>query len=492
MSASSYPYWLFSLIGAQETADGYSKLVEDTKIFFYVFPSSVPIYSEVTDLADGFTALNKTQKQNTVAALKYIESITALSFVQSGEVLASNTLLFAMNTQEENSYAYAYPPEIHPLGSDIYMSIHPTNETLSAGTQGALTLIHEIGHALGLKHPHEEAEGLGKISILSVEEDTVANTVMSYEKSTVENFKLEFNHLDIAALHYIYGPNSDSRASDDTYEISTTQANFIWDGAGLDTIDASKVSSGITLHLTPGYHDFVGESASSTITDAGQVTINFGTAIEAVVGSAFNDTLFGNAQDNVITGNGGSDFIDGGDGIDIVVYTDFLSAVTVKSNKDNASIVNWEITLSNGDRDTLVNVERLSINDTRLALDLDGHAGSTAKLLGAFLGSDGVANTDFVGIGLQYLDTGGTYEGLMGLAASTVFGETPSSRSVVATFYRNLTGQQAPEDVMATYTSLLDSGDLSLLSLSLQVADSAINLANIDFVGLSSAGLEYS
>ncbi len=315
---------------------------------------------------------------------------------------------------------------------------------------------------------------------------------MSYEKSTVENFKLEFNHLDIAALHYIYGPNPDSRASDDTYEISTTQANFIWDGAGLDTIDASKVSSGITLHLTPGYHDFVGESASSTITGAGQVTINFGTVIEAVVGSAFNDTLFGNAQDNVITGNGGSDFIDGGDGIDIVVYTDSLSAMTIKSNKDNASIVDWEITLSNGDKDTLVNVERLSVNDTRLALDLDGHAGSTAKLLGAFLGSDGVANTDFVGIGLQYLDAGGTYEGLMGLAASTVFGETPNSRSVVATFYRNLTGQQAPEDVMATYASLLDSGDLSLLSLSLQVADNAINLANIDFVGLSAAGLEYS
>jgi serralysin len=166
--------------------------------------------------------------------------------------------------------------------------------------------------------------------------------------------------------------------------------------------------------------------------------------------------------------------------------------MTVEGTKDNASIVNWEITLSNGDKDSLVNVERLSVNDTRLALDLDGHAGSIAKLLGAFLGSDGVANTDFVGIGLQYLDTGGTYEELMGLAASTVFGETPNSRSVVATFYRNLTGQQAPVDVMATYASLLDSGDLSLLSLSLQVADNAINLANIDFVGLSAAGLEYS
>ena len=152
----------------------------------------------------------------------------------------------------------------------------------------------------------------------------------------------------------------------------------------------------------------------------------------------------------------------------------------------------WEITLANGDKDTLVNVERLSFNDTRVALDLDGNAGSTAKLLGAFLGSAGVSNKKFVGIGLQYIDAGGTYESLMELAISTVFGETPNSRSVVTTFYKNLTGQQAPEDVVATYADLLDNGDLSLLSLSLQVADNEINLSNINLVGLSFTGIEYS
>ena len=310
MPSSSYPYWLSSLIGAQDTADGYSKLLEDTKTFFYVFPDSIPIYSAATEMADGFTSFNPTQKQNAITVLKYIETVTALSFVQSDEVLASNTLLFALNKQEEDSYGYAYLPEIHPLGSDIYMAIHPTNETMSVGTQGALTLIHEIGHALGLKHPHEEAEGLGEISVLPIDEDSVANTVMSYEESTVENFKFEFSHLDIAALHYIYGPNPTARASDDTYEISSTQTNFIWDGAGVDTIDASKLKTRVTLHLTPGYHDFVGESAAPIVTAPGQITVNFGTTIENIVGSAFNDALFGNAQNNVITGNGGSDTID--------------------------------------------------------------------------------------------------------------------------------------------------------------------------------------
>ena len=492
MSSSPYPYWLSALIGAQDTADNFSSLAEDDTDFFYAFPDQVPSYSEEDDDPIGFVPFNEIQKQNTVAVLEYIASLTALSFELTDDELRFNTLTFAMNDQTEaESLGYAYLPELDPLGSDVYMAIDSTNETMSVGTEGALTLIHEIGHALGLKHPHEEEEGVGPVSVLPSEEDSVSNTVMSYEESTVENFKFELGHLDIAALHYIYGPNPNARASDDTYEISSTQTNFIWDGAGIDTLDASKLEAGVTLHLIPGHHDFVGESAASIVTAPGQITVNFGTTIENIIGSAFNDALFGNAQDNVITGNGGSDIIDGGDGVDSALYAESLSAITLSSSKEDDSVT-WEITLANGDKDTLVNVERLSFNDTRVALDLDGNAGSTAKLLGAFLGSAGVSNKKFVGIGLQYLDAGGTYESLMELAISTVFGETPNSRSVLTTFYKNLTGQQAPEDVVATYADLLDNGDLSLLSLSLQVADNEINLSNINLVGLSFTGIEYS
>ena len=58
MSSNPYPYWLSSLIGTQETADGYSKLVEDSKTFFYTFPESVPVYSAATEMAEGFTPFN--------------------------------------------------------------------------------------------------------------------------------------------------------------------------------------------------------------------------------------------------------------------------------------------------------------------------------------------------------------------------------------------------------------------------------------------------
>ena len=487
-----YPYWLSALIGPREVADLYKLIGRSSEVFYYTFPKKIPNYNNISGDSKGFSQLTEKQQENFITALSYISTITAIRFEYSADPFRSNTLAIAINNQtEKNSLGYAYTPETNFIGGDIFISNHPSNETLSEGTEGALTLVHELGHALGLKHPHEEAEGMVPVSVLPREEDTVANTVMSYEETTLENFKFEFNHLDIAALQYIYGPNPNTRASDDIYEISPTQANFIWDGAGVDTIDASNLESGVTLHLTPGFHDFVGESAASIVTAPGQITVNFGTTIENVIGSAFNDALFGNAHTNVIMGNGGSDTIDGGDDVDVALYAESLSAITLSSNKEDDSVI-WEITLANGDKDTLVNIERLSFNDTRVALDLDGNAGSTAKLLGAFLGGTGVSKKSFVGIGLQYLDEGGTYEELMELAISTVFGETPNSRTVISTFYENLTGQAAPESVVATYASLLDDGDLSLLSLALQAADNENNLLNIDLVGLTSTGIEYS
>ena len=498
MSASPYPYWLTALIGTKETADFRASLAAetyfgDTTIFFYGFPEVIVSYSDEARDSNGFAPFSAIQKQNVVAALEYIRSITTLLFYETDSFYKSNTLTFSMNDQAADyTLGYAYMPEFHPYGSDVYIAIDPSNETMSVGTEGALTLIHEIGPALGLKHPHEELEEVGAISVLPSEEDSVANTVMSYEESTVENFQFEFGQLDIAALHYMFGPNPNARASDDIYEISSDQSNFIWDGAGIDTIDASKISSGMTLHLTPGHHDYLGESAKATITYAGQITINFGTVIENVIGTDFDDFLFGNTQNNVITGRKGSDTIDGGAGIDIVVYSESLSSAKITAVETDAGVVSWKVGLPSGDKDTVIAIERLRFSDKNLALDLDGNAGSVAKVLGAFLGGDGVANANYVGIGLQYLDAGGTYEELMMLALSTVFGEILNSRTVVSTFYQNLTGQIASEGVVTSYANLLDNGDLTILSLSLQVADNEINLSNINLVGLSVSGLEYS
>ena len=81
--------------------------------------------------------------------------------------------------------------------------------------------------------------------------------------------KLEFSPLDIAALQYLYGVNPTTIAGDDSYPYSSTGANFIWDGAGTDTIDASSATEKVTIYLEPGYWGFGGDEV--WLQNAGQV-----------------------------------------------------------------------------------------------------------------------------------------------------------------------------------------------------------------------------
>src|SRR5205814_803477 len=107
--------------------------------------------------------------------------------------------------------------------------------------------------------------------------------------------------LDIAALQYLYGPSKTARTGNDTYVVSSSGSNFIWDGSGIDVVDASAQVAPVTLYLEPGYWGFIGSKAA-TISAAGQVTVNFGSVIEDLVGGSGSDYLAGNSASNVIRG----------------------------------------------------------------------------------------------------------------------------------------------------------------------------------------------
>jgi serralysin len=131
-----------------------------------------------------------------------------------------------------------------------------------------------------------------------------------------EQYYLRFSPLDIATLQYLYGVSATARSTNDTYAVSSAETNFIWDGAGIDSINASGLGQGATIYLTPGYWGYVGTTQAFTITSAGQITVNFGTVIENLIGSGYSDSLYGNASGNQIVGGGGSDRIEGWEGDD--------------------------------------------------------------------------------------------------------------------------------------------------------------------------------
>jgi hypothetical protein len=127
-----------------------------------------------------------------------------------------------------------------------------------------------------------------------------------------------------------------------------------------------------------------------------------------------------------------------------------------------------------------------------LALDLDGHAGTVAKTLGAVFGAESVRQLEFVGIGLLFMDEYGySAESLMQLAMDEKLGRYASHDQVVNLLYTQVVGQPPSAEVRQSFVSLLDSKVHSVGSLGVLAANTDINRTNIDLVGLAQTGLAY-
>lgn len=506
--AQALPYWIDALLPDEAAGLYYKTLLQNSSLFNYSFPKILPSYDKSSKHADGFLAFTADQISRTKEALSYISSLINLQFKETNDASQLNTFSFANNNQT-GSAGYAQMPDDSPGGSDVFLNkTTSTTFTLQDGQYQTLSLMHEVGHALGLEHPfNTPSAGTGVIAdppYLTGVEDSTTWTVMSYTDSPTEYY-LKYSPLDIAALQYIYGPSKTSRTGNDIYKISQSTANFIWDGAGLDTIDLSSVTQGATSYLTPGYWGFVGNAKAANITTAGQITVNFGNTIENLTGSPYSDKLYGNEVANVINGGTGNDLIEGWDGndtliggqdddqlnggagIDVAQFSGIWGSYSTVKN--STAFVVTDKRINQDGVDSLVNVERLKFPDKSVAIDLDGNAGITAKVIGAVLGKDAVKIPSIFGIGLSYADKGMSYSDLGALALNAVGAST--NDAIVSTLWKNVLGFNASAADKAPFIKMLSDGmkpgDLVVLA-----ADTSFNTNNIGLVGLVQTGVEYT
>lgn len=218
-------------------------------------------------------------------------------------------------------------------------------------------------------------------------------------------------------------------------------------------------------------------------------SITLGDRADALNAGGGNDVINANGGHDRIRGGAGDDVIHGGEGIDTSIYTGVRAHFQLV-----ATATGFALTDNFGPegKDQLAAVERLKFADVQLALDLDGAAGTTAKILGAVFGAKSVLNREYVGIGLGLLDAGTSYADLVSLALNVRLGASATNPgAVVDLLYSNVVGSAPSAADRAYFVSLLADGTYTPATLGILACDTDLNLANIDLVGLAKAGLEF-
>lgn len=340
-----------------------------SNVISYSFPDSGSDFAYT--LAFGVTVssgFSSGQRAGVARALDMFASVIDVTFDQTGDD-ADGAMRFANVTGIGS--AFGYSPSGHESGGDQFFAQGVyANPTLGSYAYAG-GFLHEMGHAMGLKHAHE-ATGSGAVE---TGKDSVEYSVMTYHSYAGQAEGLPFltnaaGHMpqtlmmfDIAALQRMYGANFSEESGKSVYTFSsktgemsingqgqgTPDSNVIlrtvWDGGGIDTYNLSNYKTDLHIDLTPGgYSDFdVDGSNQRAILNAGwkdnatwggsdyqvgarghlfnalQYEGSTASLIENAIGGTGDDDIIGNGVKNVLKGGAGRDYLQGGGGNDKLV-----------------------------------------------------------------------------------------------------------------------------------------------------------------------------
>lgn len=300
----------------------------------------------------------------TKAILLY-ETFLAVDFVYAGDNVNARFNLMVYNDPQGNvnDLGSMGPPGNQFQGTGVFNRLgtgwhEQGGGGLNPGGQGFQTIIHELGHGLGLKHPHDNGPGLPNNTIYdgvterfgdfgAFNQNMGVYTMMTYNQGWANGpagtrpdtaglygrvgTPMAF---DIFVLQQKYGPNTTFANGNNIYNLPTkngvgTYWSCIWDTGGLDTMKYAGVKDVvINLNMASLQHALNGGGKLSyTKAVAGGFTIANGVWIENAVGGAGDDHITGNSKGNSLVGglgndtlisSAGSDTLTGGGGRDIM------------------------------------------------------------------------------------------------------------------------------------------------------------------------------
>ena len=330
----------------------------------YSFPTSTTYMTGNTEKT-GFSAFTSVQQAKAVVALGLWDDLIKPSIVAG----SGNTNIEFGNSTKGVSFAQTYFPT---AGTVWFNPGYSDLKTPVIGQHGFVTLIHELGHSLGLDHMGDY-NGSGNWTPSSFQDSTVYS-VMSYFGPNWGSGAANGEGLvawadwigsdgrlytaqtpmlnDIMAIQAIYGADPTTRSGDTVYGFNSTLGNAnagiydfsqnanpilcIYDAGGNDTLNLSGWSTTSSISLLSG-------TFSSCNAMTNNISIAYNTVIENAVAGSGDDILTGNAFDNRLDGgNGndtliggmGNDTLIGGQGTDTAVFTGDLSLYSISFNAD--------------------------------------------------------------------------------------------------------------------------------------------------------------
>ncbi len=259
--------------------------------------------------ATNYTLFNTAQKIATDAVFDIFESVANVTFTNKTSNNEKTDVVLRAADMPEGVAGWAYYAN-NQYGSDLTIdnnydgtSSYQNYEGLNPGQFGFRLIIHEVGHIMGLEHPHDG-------TVLASNQDSQNASVMSYNAGSIATrvgptAAQTLQIYDIATLQYLYGANQNYNAGNNTYTLDgNIYVGTIWDGNGNDTYNSTSYLGDVKLDLREGVDNV------STV-GATNVWAAFGANIENAVSGDGNDIIYGNNLSNSLTSGSGNDIITG-------------------------------------------------------------------------------------------------------------------------------------------------------------------------------------